>query len=81
MVLSSSSLQVVTSWLDGNHIVFGNFQIYVSSDFSLLGEVIEGYEAVELIESYGTSTMATRQQITIARSGLANETTPSLYYS
>ncbi|KAI0253459.1 cyclophilin [Lactifluus subvellereus] len=46
---------VVTSWLDGKHVVFG--------------EVIEGFEVVQLIESYGSSTGATQRKITIARSG------------
>ncbi|CAO3660938.1 unnamed protein product [Rhizopus stolonifer] len=46
---------VVTSWLDGAHVVFG--------------EVVENYELVQQIEKLGSSSGATRAKITIADAG------------
>ncbi|WP_149184892.1 peptidylprolyl isomerase [Streptomyces sp. TRM49041] len=46
---------VVTSWLDGAHVVFG--------------EVVEGMDVVRAIEKLGTSGGATRKKVTIAKSG------------
>jgi len=47
---------VVTSWLDGKHVVFG--------------EVVKGYELVEAIEKLGNSTGKPSQKVLIAQSGL-----------
>ncbi|MCX5406475.1 peptidylprolyl isomerase [Streptomyces sp. NBC_00335] len=47
---------VVTSWLDGKHVVFG--------------EVVEGKEIVDAIEKLGTPSGSTRGKIEIAASGV-----------
>ena len=47
---------VVTSWLDGKHVVFG--------------EVTEGQDLVKKIESLGTSSGTPTAKITIAKSGV-----------
>ncbi|GAA0360622.1 peptidylprolyl isomerase [Streptomyces blastmyceticus] len=47
---------VVTPWLDGKHVVFG--------------EVVEGMDLVKKIESLGTHSGSTRAKITIAKSGI-----------
>ncbi|KAG9311564.1 cyclophilin [Chiua virens] len=46
---------VVTSWLDGKHVVFG--------------EVIEGKEIVDAVEKVGTDTGKTKQTVKITKSG------------
>ncbi|KAE8268636.1 hypothetical protein A4X09_0g3701 [Tilletia walkeri] len=46
---------VVTNWLDGKHVVFG--------------EVVEGMDIVQAIEKEGTSSGKPKSQITIAKSG------------
>ncbi|KAF5324295.1 hypothetical protein D9619_011391 [Psilocybe cf. subviscida] len=46
---------VVTSWLDGAHVVFG--------------EVVEGMDLVKKIESYGSSSGKLSKKVTIAHSG------------
>ncbi|KAF5336484.1 hypothetical protein D9611_006687 [Ephemerocybe angulata] len=46
---------VVTSWLDGKHVVFG--------------EVVEGLDLVKKIESYGSSSGKTSKTIQVAASG------------
>ncbi|MFJ7995665.1 peptidylprolyl isomerase [Streptomyces sp. NPDC096310] len=46
---------VVTSWLDGKHVVFG--------------EVVEGQDLVRKIESLGSRTGSTSAKITISASG------------
>jgi len=46
---------VVTSWLDGRHVVFG--------------KVLEGKDVVDKIESFGTSSGKTKKTITIVDSG------------
>ncbi|MEV6674281.1 peptidylprolyl isomerase [Streptomyces sp. NPDC051162] len=47
---------VVTPWLDGKHVVFG--------------EVVEGMDLVKKIESLGTQSGSTRAKVTIAKSGV-----------
>ncbi|CAK5272328.1 unnamed protein product [Mycena citricolor] len=47
---------VVTSWLDGKHVVFG--------------EVIQGSDIVKKIEGYGSQSGKTSQQISIVGSGI-----------
>ncbi|MCX4526424.1 MULTISPECIES: peptidylprolyl isomerase [unclassified Streptomyces] len=47
---------VVTPWLDGKHVVFG--------------EVVQGQEIVDTIEKLGTPSGATRGKIEIAASGV-----------
>ncbi|GAA3507209.1 peptidylprolyl isomerase [Streptomyces showdoensis] len=47
---------IVTDWLDGKHVVFG--------------EVVEGTELVKKIESLGSQTGATRGTIKVAESGI-----------
>jgi len=46
---------VVTSWLDGKHVVFG--------------EVVEGSDIVDKIESYGTRSGAPKAEVKITASG------------
>ncbi|EST07971.1 Cyclophilin-like peptidyl-prolyl cis-trans isomerase domain protein [Kalmanozyma brasiliensis GHG001] len=46
---------VVTSWLDGKHVVFG--------------EVVDGLDIVKAIENEGTNSGKTKSKITIAKSG------------
>ncbi|WP_371660045.1 peptidylprolyl isomerase [Streptomyces sp. NBC_00280] len=50
---------IVTSWLDGKHVVFG--------------EVVEGQDLVTRIESLGSQSGATRAKIVIASSGVVGE--------
>lgn len=45
----------MTSWLDGKHVVFG--------------EVTDGMDIVEKIESYGSQSGQTKQKITIDKCG------------
>nr|AGC26955.1 cyclophilin [Polyporus umbellatus] len=47
---------VITSWLDGAHVVFG--------------EVVEGMELVKHIEALGSASGATKKKVVIARSGV-----------
>ncbi|GAA5828438.1 hypothetical protein JCM11251_006251 [Rhodosporidiobolus azoricus] len=49
---------VVTSWLDGKHVVFG--------------EVVEGLDIVKAIEKEGSGSGKPRSTITIAKSGVVN---------
>ncbi|KAL0958484.1 hypothetical protein HGRIS_000623 [Hohenbuehelia grisea] len=46
---------VVTSWLDGAHVVFG--------------EVVEGLDLVKKIEALGSQSGALKKKVTIAKSG------------
>lgn len=46
---------IVTSWLDGKHVVFG--------------EVVEGLDLVKKIESLGSQSGRTKAKVTIAESG------------
>lgn len=48
---------VVTPWLDGKHVVFG--------------EVVEGYEIVKLIESFGSPNGKISKNVTILHCGLS----------
>ncbi|MFI8261417.1 MULTISPECIES: peptidylprolyl isomerase [unclassified Streptomyces] len=50
---------VVTPWLDGKHVVFG--------------EVVEGSEIVDAIEKLGTPSGSTRGKIEIAASGVVEK--------
>ncbi|WP_055529272.1 peptidylprolyl isomerase [Streptomyces graminilatus] len=50
---------VLTPWLDGKHVVFG--------------EVVEGQDLVTRIESLGSQSGATRAKIVIAASGVVGE--------
>jgi len=45
----------VTSWLDGKHTVFG--------------KVVEGFDVVKMLESVGSQSGRTSQQVMIAASG------------
>ena len=47
---------IVTDWLDGKHVVFG--------------EVVEGMDVVKAVEGQGSRSGATRVPITIAKSGV-----------
>ncbi|MFD9412215.1 peptidylprolyl isomerase [Streptomyces sp. NPDC059989] len=49
---------VVTPWLDGKHVVFG--------------EVVEGSELVQTIEGLGSQSGATRAKIEVAASGVVD---------
>ena len=47
---------VVTSWLDGAHVVFG--------------EVVEGMDVVKKVESYGSASGKLSRKVTIADCGV-----------
>jgi peptidylprolyl isomerase len=49
---------VVTSWLDGKHVVFG--------------EVVDGMDVIKAVEKEGSGTGRTRSKIEIADSGVVN---------
>jgi len=49
---------VVTSWLDGRHVVFG--------------EVVEGMDVVKTIEAVGTESGAPKQKVMITSSGVVS---------
>merc|ERR1711937_106273 len=46
---------IVTSWLDGKHVVFG--------------EVVDGMDIVKKIETFGTGSGKTKKKVTIDKSG------------
>jgi len=46
---------VVTNWLDGAHVVFG--------------EVVEGQDLVKTIEGLGSASGKTKSKVTISKSG------------
>ncbi|WP_035845002.1 peptidylprolyl isomerase [Kitasatospora azatica] len=50
---------VVTSWLDGKHVVFG--------------EVVEGKEVVDAVEKLGSRSGSTKAKIKVAASGIVPE--------
>ncbi|MFE0042547.1 peptidylprolyl isomerase [Streptomyces albireticuli] len=50
---------IVTSWLDGKHVVFG--------------EVVDGKDLVTKIEGLGTQSGATRAKVVIAKSGVVEQ--------
>ena len=50
---------VVTSWLDGKHVVFG--------------KVIDGMDVVKAVEALGTASGTTKKNIVIAKSGEITE--------
>ena len=49
---------MVTRWLDGRHVVFG--------------EVVEGMDVVKAIEAVGTDSGAPRQRVVITSSGIVS---------
>ena len=62
----------ITPWLDGNHVVFGKCEFHLGPQcpYSLLGEVVEGYDVVEIIERYGTKSGKPSASIKIVRGGV-----------
>ncbi len=63
---------VVTSWLDGAHVVFGTQIVQVMVVFvahSLAGEVVEGLDIVKKVESLGSASGTPKARIVIANSG------------
>ena len=67
---------VVTSWLDGAHVVFGGqLQCTLSSieylfECYILGEVVEGLNIVKTIESLGSASGSLKKKVTISKSGV-----------
>ena len=55
---------VVTSWLDGKHVVFG--------------KVLEGMDVVRAVEAVGSDSGATSQEVTITASGELKEEQPAV---
>lgn len=55
---------VVTSWLDGKHVVFG--------------KVLEGMDVVRAVEAVGSDSGATSQVVTITASGELKQEEPAL---
>ena len=65
---------VVTSWLDGAHVVFGTLNlfdslVYILCQYVSAGEVVEGMDIVEKVESLGSASGTPKARITIANSG------------
>jgi peptidyl-prolyl isomerase F (cyclophilin D) len=67
---------VVTSWLDGKHVVFGASRVPYIVPLSIfthtIGEVVEGQDIVKKIESMGSESGAPKDKnyaIVIADSG------------
>lgn len=66
---------VVTSWLDGAHIVFGKYRPLEEYLFPWLilifftGEVVEGMELVKKIETLGSTSGKLKKTVIIADCG------------
>ena len=65
---------VVTSWLDGAHVVFGTYhssctvhRCLISSD---TGEVVDGMDLVKKIEAQGTQSGSPKKAVKITGSGI-----------
>ena len=66
---------VITSWLDGAHVVFGSIILFSSmhrwvSNIFYAGEVVEGFDKLKELESYGSPSGATSKKIVIIKSGV-----------
>lgn len=68
---------VVTSWLDGKHVVFGKLTEYVLllnaylQYGNRLGEVVEGMDIVKKMEALGTDSGKPKAKVTVSNCGLA----------
>jgi cyclophilin family peptidyl-prolyl cis-trans isomerase len=65
---------VVTSWLDGKHVLFLiEFVLFVYMFFSfwkvVFGEVVDGMDIVKKIESLGSQSGTPKAKIVITKSG------------
>lgn len=62
---------ISTTWLDGSHVVFGEFHTDISSQplNPETGEVIENMELVKQIESLGTPAGTPKSKVTISKCG------------
>lgn len=78
ILISDERFLVVTSWLDGAHVVFGKLGVGVVTSPTLtlfcsflgrVGEVVEGLALVKTIEKEGSASGTPKQKITIVKSG------------